>query len=85
MNEGEFTNWLLFTLIFAVLPIKSAFRAVLKCFGKGKPREIVLCIDEEDYHQRHSSQLYRPGDKKYKKIAQLSDNAKSISQKSQGE
>lgn len=81
MNEEEFANWLLFMLIFAVLPIKSVFRAFLNCFRKGKPREIVLCIDEEDYHQRHSSQLYRPGDKKYHKITQLSDNAKSINPK----
>jgi hypothetical protein len=74
MNEAEFLIWLLFMLAFAILPIKPLFRAIWERL-QGK---ITPCIDEEAYSERHESQLYRPGDKKYNRIVELSNKAKAI-------
>lgn len=74
MNEAGFLIWLLFMLGFAILPIKPLFIAIRERL-QGK---ITPCIDEEGYGERHDSQLYRPGDKKYNRIVQLSNNAKAI-------
>jgi hypothetical protein len=74
MNEAEFLIWLLFMLGFAILPIKPLFIS----FREKWQGKITPCIDEERYGERHASQLYRPGDKKYNRIVQLSNNAKSI-------
>ena len=76
MNDPVFLIWLLFLLMFAVLPIKSFFKhlyAIFRDFDQSNTR-----TTEEDYPDHHYSQLYRPGDKKYNKIAKLSNNAKSI-------
>ena len=76
MNDPVFFIWLLFLFMFAVLPIKSFFKhlyAILSDLDQSNTR-----TTEEDYPERHYSQLYRPGDKKYNKIAKLSNKAKSI-------
>ncbi|MCK5876339.1 MAG: hypothetical protein KAG43_01790 [Candidatus Marithrix sp.] len=72
MVDIEFIAWLLFMLIFAVLPIKSILRFIFK------GRDTTPHIEEENYCEERYSQLYRPGDKKYDKIAKLSNNAKII-------
>ncbi|HIE03083.1 MAG TPA: hypothetical protein EYP59_22840 [Thiotrichaceae bacterium] len=77
MNEAEFLIWLLFMLGFAILPIKPLLRAIWERV-QGK---ITPCIDEEGYGEKHNSQLYRPGDKKYNRIVELSNNAKAIHNK----
>jgi hypothetical protein len=45
---------------------------------KEKQQDTLPCLDEEGLHERHYSQLYRPGDRKYHKIVELSNKAKSI-------
>jgi hypothetical protein len=75
MSEVEFAVWFLFMLIFVIFPIKPFFKYLFKIF-RGK--DTTPCTDEENYHEKHYSQLYRPGDKKYKKIVKLSNNARSI-------
>jgi hypothetical protein len=76
MSDAELAIWLLFILTFIVLPIKPFFRYLFKTHN-GR-RDTTPCIDEEGYHEKHYSQLYRPGDKKYNRIVELSNNAKFI-------
>ncbi|MDM8564255.1 hypothetical protein QUF74_01225 [Candidatus Halobeggiatoa sp. HSG11] len=72
MDDIEFVAWLMFMLIFAVLPIKPIFKFIFK--GKNT----TPCVEEEVFREERYSQLYRPGDKKYDKIVKLSNNAKII-------
>jgi len=78
MSDAELAIWLLFILTFIVLPIKPFFKYLFKLFRHNGRRDTTPCIDEEGYHEKRYSQLYRPGDKKYNKIIKLSNNAKSI-------
>jgi len=79
MNDIEFILWLAFILIFALLPIKPLFRYLFKGQGGRKQHEDTkLYVEEEGYHEKHYSQLYRPGDKKYDDIVEQSNNAKPI-------
>ncbi|HHB92072.1 MAG TPA: hypothetical protein ENK59_02520 [Thioploca sp.] len=73
MIEIDFIIWLLFMFIFAILPIKPIFRIIFKV-----SKDTTICVKEEKYGEERYSQLYRPGDKKYNKIAKLSNNAKLI-------
>ena len=77
MSDVELAIWLLFILTFIVLPIKPFFRYLFKLLRNGR-QDTTPCVDEEGYHERHYSQLYRPGDKKYNRIVELSNRAKSI-------
>ena len=74
ITEIDFIMWLLFMLIFAILPIKPIFKIIFKGFGK----DTAPCVEEEKYGEERYSQLYRPGDRKYNKIVKLSNNAKLI-------
>ncbi|NJO15885.1 MAG: hypothetical protein HC877_09080 [Thioploca sp.] len=78
MTDFEWVQWLLFMLFSAVLPIRSIIRYVLKGINEGKPQDTFPRLDEEDFYERHYSQLYRPGDRKYNKIIELSNKARSI-------
>ncbi len=78
MDNPEFLIWLLFLLMFAILPIKAFFKHLYYILSEIGHLGIMPRTKEEDYQERHYSQLYRPGDKKYKKIVELSDKAKSI-------
>ncbi|MDM8560331.1 hypothetical protein [Candidatus Parabeggiatoa sp. HSG14] len=77
MVNTEFIVWLLFLLFFAIFPIKPIFKDLLG-FGKNEQQDTTPRLNEEDYGEKHYSQLYCPGDKKYKKIVKLSNNAKPI-------
>ena len=77
MIEIETVYWLLFTLIFGLLPIKSIVKFLFEGFLGRKPTAIP-CIEEEGLHQWHRTQLYRPGDKKYARITHLLNKAKPI-------
>jgi hypothetical protein len=78
MDDPEFLIWLLFLLIFAILPIKPLFEFIFKGFGGIRQPNTYLRTEEDSDQEKCYSQLYRPGDKKYDKIAKLSNNAKSI-------
>lgn len=78
MTDFEWAQWLLFMLFSAVLPLKSIVRYLLTGMAKEKQPDTLPCLDEEGLHERHYSQLYRPGDRKYHKIVELSNKAKSI-------
>ena len=78
MNDPEFFIWLLFLLMFAVLPIKAFFKHLYQLLSGIGQFDTMPRTKEEDYQERHYSQLYRPGDKKYKKIVELSDKAKPV-------
>ncbi len=80
MTNFEWAQWLLFMLFSALLPIKSVIRYLLKGMGENRKPDTLPCLDEEDFHERHYSQLYRPGDRKYNKIVELANKAKSINQ-----
>jgi hypothetical protein len=77
MSDVELAIWLLFILTFIVLPIKPFFRYLFKLLRNGG-QDTTPCVDEEGYHERHYAQLYRPGDKKYNRIVELSNRAKSV-------
>ncbi len=78
MDDPEFLIWLLFLLMFAILPIKSFFIHLYEVLNKISQFDTTPRTKEEDYQERHYSQLYRPGDKKYDRIVELSDRAKSV-------
>jgi len=78
MDDPEFLLWLLFLLMFAILPIKSFFKHLYNVFSELGQIDTMPCTKEEDYQEKHYSQLYRPGDKKYNKIVELSNKAKSV-------
>ncbi len=46
--------------------------------GKNQQKDTKLYVEEENDHEKHYSQLYRPGDKKYDYIVEQSNNAKPI-------
>jgi len=77
MTDAEFFIWLFFMLSFVVLPIKPFFRYL---FGLivGNQQDTDICVNEEVNDERHYSQLYRPGDKKYQQIVRRSNHAKPI-------
>jgi hypothetical protein len=77
MIDIDFFFWLLFMLAFAVLPIKQIVKYFFTVLGW---KDTKLYVEEENYHEKHYSQLYRPGDKKYNSIVKLSNNAKSINE-----
>ena len=79
MTDAEFAIWLLFMLTFMVLPIKPVFIYLFKKLSGNEQQDTTPCIEEERYNDRHYSQLYRPSDKKYQQIVELSNKAKSIS------
>ncbi len=74
MDDIDFILWLMFMLIFAILPIKPILRFIFK----GHDKDTTPCVKEESYSEERYSQLYRPGDKKYSRIVRLSNNAKLI-------
>jgi hypothetical protein len=61
----------MFLLFFALLPIKSLFQFLLS-----NKRDI--CVEEENFDERRYSQLYRPGDKRFKQIIKLESKAKKL-------
>ncbi len=75
MINFEWFLWILFLLFFAVIPIKPLFEII---FANDNTRKIIINLEEENNYERHSSQFYRLGDKKYDNILQLSNSAKLI-------
>lgn len=75
--ENEFFAWLLFVLFFSLLPLKALFQLFLILLYTPQ-KDTMPILEEEGEFERHYAQLYRPGDRKYKQIAELSDKAKSI-------
>jgi hypothetical protein len=78
MTDSELAQWLFFMLLSAVLPIKAIIRFLLRGITENSQPDTWPCLDEEDFHERHYAQLYRPGDCKYDKIVELANKAKAI-------
>jgi len=74
--DSEFFAWLLFTLFFSLIPLKSLFNTFLIIIGY--PKDTTPVVEEEGELEHHYSQLYRPGDRKYQQIVELSAKAKPI-------
>lgn len=75
--ENEFFAWLLFVLFFSLIPFKALFQLFLAAFYTPQ-KDTMPILEEEGEFEHHYAQLYRPGDRKYKHIAELSDKAKPI-------
>jgi len=73
VDDNTFWYWLMFLLFFALLPIKPLFQLLL-----GNKRDTSPCVQEENFHEWHYSQLYRPGDKKFEQIIRLESKAKKL-------
>jgi cell division protein FtsL len=75
-EELDSMLWLMFMFLAAVLPIKTIFRQLLGL----NQLDTQLYLQEETESEWHHSQLYRPGDRKYERIARLARKAKSVNE-----
>ncbi len=74
MSGFELFLWIIFTLLFSLIPLKPLFRLFLEPFWI---KDTTPFLYEAGEHE-HYSQLYRPGDRKYKHIIELCKKAKPI-------
>jgi hypothetical protein len=65
-------------LLFAVIPLKPLYHLFLRGLGIEITKDTTPFLGEDSDSEQHYAQLYRPGDRKYNKIVELCEKAKSV-------
>jgi len=78
MTEFEFFLWIIFIMLFSLVPLKPLGHFLLEQLGLKIPKNTTPFLYEASDYEYHYSQLYRPGDRKYEEINKLCQRAKVI-------
>ena len=78
MYDFELFAWILFMLLFTVLPLKPLYYLFLSGLGIEITKDTTPFLGEDRDEVQHYAQLYRPGDRKYNKIVELCKKAKLV-------
>jgi hypothetical protein len=78
MHDFELFAWIILLLLFTVIPLKPLYHLFLSGLGIEITKDTTPFLGEDRDNEQHYAQLYRPGDRKYNKIVELCEKAKSV-------